>query len=133
MNSTSPSRRERIQPVLKNSRTIRTIIGYTIRLGRAEMSSVMLRSAAAKPSAPNILKISLPIRLPMDRPSCPRIAAIIEVAISGAEVPAAIMVAPMIHSDMPKIRAKFTEEKMRKWEPMRRKPSPKTRKKRSFF
>lgn len=60
---------------------------------------------AVQPSTKKILKILDPITLPRHISECPLVAATIDVANSGRDVPAASIVSPISPSDHPMARA----------------------------
>jgi len=62
----------------------------------------------AKPRIQSILKIFEPAIFPRDIANSPFLAAIIYTTVSGNEVPAATMVAPISQSATPAERASFT-------------------------
>ena len=73
-----------------------------------------------------MLKVLLPITLPTAMSRSPRIAAMIEVATSGIDVPAAMMVRPITRSLTPRARAKATAESTSQSEPSTSSPRPAT-------
>ena len=78
----------------------------------------------AAPRQPRMLNVLLPIALPTAMSRSPRSAASTEVATSGSDVPAAMIVRPMIRSLTPSARANATELLTSHSEPSTSRPRP---------
>ena len=78
------------------------------------------------PRQPRMLKVLLPITLPTAMSRSPRIAAMIDVATSGIDVPAAMIVRPITRSLTPSARANTTAASTSQFEPSTSSPRPAT-------
>ena len=90
------------------------------------MVSPALLASPDSPRQPRMLKVLLPITLPTAMSRSPRTAAVTEVATSGIDVPAAMIVRPMTRSLTPSARANATAASTSQFEPSTSSASPAT-------